>query len=304
MLYIDMCDSYVVRTFCMYIECWKRMKQFIIPRYSKYIIATSPTWPSQPPVPSGAPCYGGPDDVLCFQGIHLKTARWEALQLRTSAMVFSNLSIYLSIGLSIVLMNVGVSVLNGYFLHLSKGTPPSLQYINQVSLGVPRQDVLLDVQSWYWPTGHHNLNIHELTWTHLQIPNNPQKHQLQYPSWIPFPVLPSNHFGWAFTLRPPGNLIKGLLKRTLGWDGCIPWFQSAARNGYRQTPIYLYHLISTFLPVNLWPFIRTYDAIVACRLRRCLHHGIHFQACEHVLLGDLGWALDSRYWYNVIHMSN
>ena len=54
-------------------------------------------------------------------------------------------------------------VLKRYFLHLSTGTPPSPQYINQVSLGAPRQDVLLDVQSWYWPTGHHNLNIHELT---------------------------------------------------------------------------------------------------------------------------------------------
>lgn len=84
-------------------------------------------------------------------------------------MVFSNLSIYRSIDLSIY-RSVHCAhecgsfrVLNGYFLHLSTGTPPSPQYINQVSLGAPRQDVLLDVQSWYWPTGHHNLNIHELT---------------------------------------------------------------------------------------------------------------------------------------------
>ena len=80
-------------------------------------------------------------------------------------MVFSNLSIYLSIYLSVHCAHEcgRFLVLKKYFLHLSTGTPPSPQYINQVSLGAPRQDVLLDVQSWYWPTGHHNLNIHELT---------------------------------------------------------------------------------------------------------------------------------------------
>lgn len=57
-------------------------------------------------------------------------------------------------------------------------------------------------------------------------------------------------------------------------------------------------MTSTYLYVSI-P-----DVIVACKLRRCLHHGIQFQACEHVLLGDFGLALDSRYWYNMIHMSN
>lgn len=111
-------------------------------------------------------------------------------------------------------------------------------------------------------------------------------------------------------LQATGKWEEDLFMQSSGMGQLHAMISVCCKKWYRQIPIYLYHLISTFLPVNLWPFIRIYlymsipDVIVACRLCGCLHHGIHFQACEHVLLGDLGWALDSRYWYNVIHMSN
>lgn len=102
--------------------------------------------------------------------------------------------------------------------------------------------------------------------------NNPQKHQLQYPSWMPFPVLPSKHFGWAFTLRPPGNLIKGLLKRTAsnwqmrgGFVHAEFWHGTAACHDFSllqemvqantHLPVSSYIYLSTCQSMTIYPYL-------------------------------------------------
>ncbi len=171
--------------------------------------------------------------------------------------------------------------------------------------------------------------------------NNPQKHQLQYLSSMPFPVLPSKHFGWAFTLRPPGNLIKGLLKRTASnWQlrashalrifSCrvlrsemvqLHAMISVCCKKWLHATIYLYHPpISTIylsiyahLSVSTYLYMSIPNILYPCLMcADCADHGTHFPAHGHVLLGDLGWALGSRpswshhttYLYNMIHLSN
>ena len=243
----------------------------------------SPNWPSQPPVPSGAPCHGGPDDVLRFQGSHLKTGMWEALHLRTSAMVFSNRSInysYLFIYLSV---HCGSWIWEFYspewILSTSfyRNSPHHPSTSNQV-WGAPRQDVLLDVQSWYWPTGHHNLNSHpwvdmnnssstyawfrDMRWD-LQIPTILRSisfstcHQCHSQCSLQNTLAELSHSDHLGTLskdcsrelQATGNwelaMPWGFFHAEfwdLRWYSFMPWFQSAAKNGYMQPSTYIIRL--------------------------------------------------------------
>ena len=104
-------------------------------------------------------------------------------------------------------------------------------------------------------------------------------------------------------------VLRGWFFHTEFWDGTaachdFSLLQEMVTGKYPSTSIILYLPFYLSIYSNLSVPISTCQSIDACRLGRCLHHGIHFSACEHVLLGDLGWALDCRYWYNVIHMSN